>query len=875
MATTPQPGPNRALMSLALRLGRLSPGGGLDRWLASRLLAERQPGASAVRPLAERLERSGQLDLALALWRHRLATDDGSLDRAKVASIRRRIAQLESQLVEPTGPAVAPAPRSPAPLIAARAKASPAAAPASARAAAGRDRKPQDPGAAARLVAQARSTPAGPKGGTRAAAGKAGLVAQALKPPASPKGETRAAAGKAGPGAQAPTPPRSAQPVARRQPRPYDTLLRQLRARPDQTDDRALLDLLKSLRDADPEDIEIFRVAFLPARTLAQSRHPDWPQAMERWWAFIDPVLPRVGTDVLDHVGAHVRKLARRALDAGDEATVETLMAPMMSRFGSEGRNRAVMAALEQHRGNWRRAAELWQLSAAASLPVTTKNGAVVAEQPEEAMRRTRSALKGLRICRTRLARELRATGPSREFSELVCRVVESLPEQRAFKKEREIVDIVARYVNDALADDGLPARAPRDPDARPRRIMFCLDVLKVSDVHNHARTLFAICQNLMEIDPEIETHLVITNERLAVTTPMMAQSFDPTRADEVYELAQTALPGLFGTRFHLHSLLSFGLEGLIDTCRRILDLDPDIVIYGGGHIGLMSNESRVVRHCLFEHVPTAFLFVQANNEVDEKFDMIIARGPHAVVGDPGAAEVRIQPYPTITRATAPAEPVIDRKRLSGKMIVSAVAGVRLDLRLAALEESVLRDLLTILDRVPGSKWHIIGSEDPKALAAALPPLAERIASRQVVLHKLMPLPKFEQSLAKAALFLQMPGFTGGSGGAGIARRAGVPILTFEHSDVSGRQPPETVFEETDIAGFTAKVVGLLSDPDEWERIARAQFEYSRALWQTAPQGYYDCLGDAVRNGRSRLAGRPAEQDPDLAPVTSVSAAGY
>jgi len=846
MARTPRTSnPNRRLLTLAIRLGRLSPGGGLDRWLAHRILADAQPGSSAVRPLAERLERRGNADLAAALWRHRLETDDGSLDRAKAASIRRRIAQLELQSSDATGPKVALAAGASAPPIATRGKAAPAAT----GAAAGRGGKPQDPNPAARLVAQA------------------------LNRSAARKGPTQAAASKAGPGAQVPAPPRPASQAPRRQPRPYDSFLRQLRARPDQTDDSAVLDLLKPLRDADPEDIEIFRVAFLPARTLAQNRHPDWPQAMERWWAFIDPVLPRVGTDILDHVGAHVRKLARRALDAGDEAAVEALMTPMMARFGSEGRNRGVLAALEQHRGNWRRAAELWQLSAAASLPVTTKNGAVVAEQPEEAMRRTRSALRGLRTCRTRLAQELRANGPSREFSELVCRVVESLPEQRAFKKEREIVDIVARYVNDALADDGLPARAPRDPDARPLRIMFCLDVLKVSDVHNHARTLFAICQNLMELDPRIETHLVITNERLAVTTPMLAQSFDPTRADEVHELAQTALPGLFGTRFHLHSLLSFGLEGLIDTCRRILDLDPDIVIYGGGHIGLMSNESRVVRHCLFEHVPTAFLFVQANNEVDEKFDMIIARGPHEIAGDPGAAEVRIQPYPTITRATAPAEPVIDRKRLSGKMIVSAVAGVRLDLRLAALEESVLRGLLTILDRVPDSKWHIIGSEDPKALAAALPPIAERIASHQVVLHKLMPLPRFEQTLSGAALFLQMPGFTGGSGGAGIARRAGVPILTFEHSDVSGRQPPETVFAETDIAGFTAKAVGLLSDADEWERIARAQFEYSRTLWQTAPQGYYDCLGDAVRKGRARLAGRPAAQAVHPAPVTPVSAA--
>lgn len=523
---------------------------------------------------------------------------------------------------------------------------------------------------------------------------------------------------------------------------------------------------------------------------------------------------------------------------------------------------------------DWRLAAQHWQhlaamtTTAAAQVEETAEGEDLSSEDTQDMLRRSTYARNELRRARMYLAQELFAQGRKREFNELACRIVETIPDQRVFKNDPQVVELVATYVQDALRVDGIHPAHNRPVNRAPQRIVFCLDVLKVSDVHTHARVIFAICRNLLALDPRIEIHVVVTNERFAVTTPIVAQSFTPTNEEMVRERAQQAFPDDYGKRFFFHMFRDTGLEGIVRSCKEILDIAPDVILYGGGHKGFYSNESRVLRHCLYDSLPTAFFFVQSNNEVDPKLDVIIARGPHAIVGDPGTAQVRIQPYPTITDGQI--KTVICPERQADKIIISAITGVRMDLKMKEQSDSDMRAFFSILDKTPGAVWHFIGASNPEAVINANKRFAKRVQSGQVVVHPVLPMAEFSALVGKAALFLHLPGFTGGSGGASVARRAGIPILTFRHSDVAGRQPPETVFEASNAEGFSDLAVRLLSDLDLWIETVHSQFARTNWIRENAAQGFYDCLTEACRVGGQRL--EDLHQDPDEADAEKAEA---
>lgn len=516
-------------------------------------------------------------------------------------------------------------------------------------------------------------------------------------------------------------------------------------------------------------------------------------------------------------------------------------------------------AELAERRKDWTEAARLWQMQALRHQGVLRPATAIpVAQLPrlevlqDDHIRKMRFALGRLRLARARTALALYRAGQDRAADELVVRVVESVPDQRILKDEPVLLEAASTYIRKAL---GPPAdQAARPELTRPRRIAICLDILKLSEVHTHVRVIFAICRNLLDEAPDIEVHLVVTRERFMTTTPNMGASFLPDIDAEITALARPVMGPLMNTRFHLHQFVSGGLEGCITTCQAIMALQPDVILYAGGHRGLFSNESRVVRHSLFDHFPTVFFFIQSNNRVDPKLDMIIARGPHRIEGKPGQALIRVQPYPTILKEEMPPPPAVDLRKQGSGVIVSALAGLRMNQRLLRLERRDLKTMLSILDRAPGTVWHMIGSTDTQGLLADAPLLARRVASGQLVIHPVMPMDAFSELVASAALFIHPPGFTGGSGGAAVARAAGVPILTMRDSDVSGRQPGETVFAQDQIPALAEMAVTLLKDPDAWARIVRLQNETRTRIAETAASEFLACLGEAMTAYRTRRA---------------------
>lgn len=562
----------------------------------------------------------------------------------------------------------------------------------------------------------------------------------------------------------------------------------------------------------------------------------------------------------------------KRALPSDLKSRVLEGLLYLTSRPGLGDLRLRHLALTAERREDWADAMTQWRHLALASLPERresddplTAPAVLTPPQPgaaeEDALRKARYALSGLRRARARRAVELYGQGRDRAAAELVARVVEALPDHRVLKNDPAILEAASTWLRRALAEDGYgPGRAGTQPGRPPRCIVFCIDVLKISSVHTHARVLFSICRNLLELDPGITTHLVVTRERFAATTPIMSSAFDPGRTALAETQARAALGPLFGTRFHLHMLDSYGLEGVAGTCRRILDLGPDVILYGGGHRGFYSNESRLVRHALFEHLPTAFFYIQSNNQVDPRLDMIIARGPHRIDGDPGQARVRVQPYPTIDPTEhEPPLPVVDPSKRRSQVIISAIAGLRMNQRLAQQDRSTLEALFGILDAAPEAVWHFIGASDPEAMARDLPVIGRRVAQGRIVIHPVLPFARFTEMVSNAALFIHPPGFTGGSGGAAVAREAGIPILTTRDSDVSGRQPPETIFAGTEMKALARKGAALLREDAAWEKVVRSQIAHKAWIRETAAQGFYDCLTEAMEAYEARRKAETAQ----------------
>lgn len=586
---------------------------------------------------------------------------------------------------------------------------------------------------------------------------------------------------------------------------------------------------------------------------------------VEDWWAFFESRQEILTAATQAQIWRLLLRFANALQKKGLADEAERAVMPAFEFWEDNAAALTVLARASEARPDWRQAAERWQLYAATMNPVSTKSGTIVAGNAEERARKANFARIALRAARAELALECHVAGRKREFRELAARIVESLPDQRVLKYDPLLLDVARLYVQDALCEDQAFVLPQPETPGKLRNVALCLDILKVSDVHTHSRVIFAMCRNMLRHDPDLHMHIVITNERFAVTTPVVSPSFNPTRNTEIEKRAHAALGDLYGSRFHLHLHHETGLEGVVNSCKQILDLRPDLILWGGGHRGLFSNESRLVRHALFDLVPAAFFYIQANNEVDPKFDMIIARGPHAVEGDPGEATVRIQPYPTIVEeALAGAQSAINPTKVDSKAIISAITGVRMDVRLSEMTKAEMDEFFSILDRVPGAVWHFIGCRSVAAVKKANNELARRVKAGQIKLHTVMPFEAFTSLVGNAALFLHLPGFTGGSGGAAVARRGAVPILTFNHSDVSGRQPPETVFETDNIAGFADLAVTLLQDRARWTEIAQRQIAHTDWIRTTSVQGFHGCLVEAAQLGQKRIADqtRLSEEEP-------------
>ncbi len=486
----------------------------------------------------------------------------------------------------------------------------------------------------------------------------------------------------------------------------------------------------------------------------------------------------------------------------------------------------------------WRRSLDYWYRTSS----MTARGDEKITQQIRRKVMR----------CNAQLALEALEAGDRVRAAEHMSQAIEAVDYSIYLKVRRDMVDPIVAYARDVLERDGLAARIVPD---QPRHIIICLDVIKISAVHSHKHLYLSMAAALTQLDPNIRVSLVATYERQISWNAGFEDYYRPDNIKVLKAFIEEKIPEDLRARIDVRYFESFGLRGVMNTCRTLMEMEPDMILYGGGRSGYHANESLVVRHILYKYVPTGFFFVQSNNDVDEICDVIIARGPHPLNGDPQDAPIRYSPYPPFPGLQAAVIPEsMSKMDHSRKRIVTAWVGVRLDKTLHGYTQGEVDRILDLLDRVPDADWHLIGADAPDALLEKHKRFSQMRKAGRIVVHPVLDYDEFYHMAASAALFFQPPGFTGGGGGASIARNNDVPILCFEHSDVAPLQPAEAVFAEDALSEGLAMARSLLVDTTTRSKLLRQQWSLLEERRKQAPGKFYAAICEGVAGYKARQA---------------------
>lgn len=390
--------------------------------------------------------------------------------------------------------------------------------------------------------------------------------------------------------------------------------------------------ILSCLRHgSDPHDLALYRTAL-----------DIWWQHHDDNQELADPALRmRLISTSLNH--------AQICRESGRSDAASWVLAALAEHVTDPADKLHCQALLAEMRQDWDAAAENWQIYAALQNPVATKSGSIFPENAQERSENMVRAFAALRSVRIRQAQARFAEGRMRAFRELVGRVIESLPDQRGLNTDPDCLEIARHYVQEALRNDGAirgPSQARRSEaglsGALLSRLVLCLDIWGDPQAPGPGpgRMALDLCAAMLAHDPDLRIDLVVTHERLVMTSPLVAAPADPFPLRDIPLQIQAALTPSAMARLHLHlppetGLSGTGLEGVVRSAATILSLQPDLVLHVTARDDPDMPSNQLLRHVLFDHVATAILAPDVDQAPDQRCDAAL---PAATGHDPAAA---------------------------------------------------------------------------------------------------------------------------------------------------------------------------------------------------------------------------------------------
>lgn len=416
-----------------------------------------------------------------------------------------------------------------------------------------------------------------------------------------------------------------------------------------------------------------------------------------------------------------------------------------------------------------------------------------------------------------------------------------------SLKKCDDAISTIANYIA-RLPNIRKKTRSLTKND-NPVRIVICVQRIKAGHQDSHVLHFFAIAAELVK-HAHAEVHIVSTHENQMHAKEV---GFIPCQTQLNKYFSQKVSRNIIDEKhlkhIYLHYFDNIGLNGTIESSKKILDINPDVIIYPSGRN--FGNESTVIRRILHNFLPTVFIFTNYVDLVDKYNDLIISSGNHNINSRYKDLPVIAQLYPGLESNWK--KLTYNQPLNNNPIIISAIAGNRMSQAFQNMPEESIRSLMCILDKVPSSTWYLVGASNKKNLMDSHPLIRHYAQKDRIrIFPRLLP-NEFESLVSKSQLYISPPHFYGGGASSIIACKNGVPILCFKDSDVASRQPPHLVFDNSQIDKFTELAIDLLQDDHKHQEVAREQHEWVTRLGRSKTVKFYNLLCLAARTAKNRL----------------------
>lgn len=416
-----------------------------------------------------------------------------------------------------------------------------------------------------------------------------------------------------------------------------------------------------------------------------------------------------------------------------------------------------------------------------------------------------------------------------------------------SFKNCDDSISIIANYVK------RLPSVQEKSkkitPNEKPTKIALCAQRIKAGHQDSHVYHFFAIAAELAKY-ADAEVHIIATHEN---QLHEWRSGFIPyqTQLNKYYvqKIASSIIDETYLQRIKLHYLDSIGIDTIIKTAEKIIDINPDVVIYPSGRI--YGNESTAIRRVIHNFIPSVFIFTNHIDPADKYNDLIIASTQHKINTVYNNLPVRIQLQPGFESRWK--NLIYNKLSKNNQVMISTMAGNRMAQAFKTMPEKTIQSLVSILDNVSSCTWYLVGASNINALINSHPLIRHYAKKRRIiVLPRLLP-NEFESLISKSQLYLCPPNFYGGSASSIIACRYGVPILCFSDSDIASRQPSHLVFKDNQINEFIELAIKALLNEETHRMIVAEQHDWIRYLGQSRTENFYNLLCLAAKNSKSRF----------------------